>query len=293
MGLHVENLASAPGWTVSEVLCSSGPHDRPFEEQHPAVCIAAVMQGSFHYRTTQGSAVFVPGAVLLGNHQSCFECGHDHSTGDRCLSFMFDPAYFETILSSISGVRPAKFRLASLPPLMSLTRLFADAQLASLEKDQVWLEQLALELAVTASNLVADRAPSPAEPSHRDQRRIAAVLRRIQTDAAMPLSIGEMARDATMSPYYFLRTFRHVVGTTPHQFILRTRLQDAAVQLRRSALPVLDIALDAGFADLSTFHRRFHRFMGVTPKAYRRQFQSGTRTQPSIVAAPRSPHGCF
>jgi AraC family transcriptional regulator len=62
-----------------------------------------------------------------------------------------------------------------------------------------------------------------------------------------------------------------VVGMTPHQFILRTRLRNAAVQLRRSALPVLDIALDAGFADLSTFNRRFRGIMGVTPSAYRKR----------------------
>jgi AraC-like DNA-binding protein len=51
---------------------------------------------------------------------------------------------------------------------------------------------------------------------------------------------------------------------------LRTRLQNAAVQLRRSTQPVLDIALEAGFADLSTFNRRFRSIMGMTPTAYRR-----------------------
>jgi AraC-like DNA-binding protein len=72
-----------------------------------------------------------------------------------------------------------------------------------------------------------------------------------------------------MSRYHFLRTFRHVVGLTPHQFILRTRLHTAAVELRRSVRSILDIALDAGFADLSTFNRRFRATMGVTPGTYR------------------------
>jgi AraC family transcriptional regulator len=72
-----------------------------------------------------------------------------------------------------------------------------------------------------------------------------------------------------MSPYHFLRTFRRVAGMTPHQFILRTRLQDAAVRLRQSSQTILDIALDAGFADLSTFNRRFRSIMGMTPRAYR------------------------
>ncbi len=57
---------------------------------------------------------------------------------------------------------------------------------------------------------------------------------------------------------------------TPYQFILRTRLHNAAIALRRSGQPVLDVALDAGFADLSTFNRRFRATMGVTPGAYRR-----------------------
>ena len=76
-----------------------------------------------------------------------------------------------------------------------------------------------------------------------------------------------------MSPFHFLRTFRNVVGAPPYQFILRTRLQNAAIQLRRSSQPVLDIALDAGFADLSTFNRRFRTVMGMTPTAYRRRGQ--------------------
>ena len=80
------------------------------------------------------------------------------------------------------------------------------------------------------------------------------------------LSRGEIG-DESVS---LLRTFRRVVGMTPHQFILRTRLQNAAVQLRQSNQPVLNIALAAGFADLATFTRRFRAIIGGTPSAYRR-----------------------
>jgi AraC-like DNA-binding protein len=56
---------------------------------------------------------------------------------------------------------------------------------------------------------------------------------------------------------------------TPHQFVLRTRLHRAAVQLHRSNEGVSDIALANGFNDLSTFNRRFRRLTGKTPTAYR------------------------
>jgi AraC family transcriptional regulator len=74
-------LASGTGWRVDDVVCSSGPHDRPFEERHDAVCVAAVTHGTFQYRSTLGSAVLAPGALLLGNQHHSFECSHEH--GDR------------------------------------------------------------------------------------------------------------------------------------------------------------------------------------------------------------------
>jgi AraC family transcriptional regulator len=274
MAMRVEKLASGTGWSITDIVCSSGPRDRPFEEQHTSVCIAAVMQGSFHYRTTQGAATLVPGAILLGNPQSCFECGHDHSTGDRCLSFTFDPAYFEAVLSAVPGARTAAFQVPRLPPSMSLTRIFADADLARLQTDPMWFEQQALCLAAEAARLAAahlatDDPRLHPDPTGRDQRRITSILRRIETAPSEPVSIDELAREVAMSPYHFLRTFRRVAGMTPHQYILRTRLQKAAVQLRHTSGPVLDIALDAGFADLSTFNRRFRRILGMTPSAYR------------------------
>jgi AraC family transcriptional regulator len=72
-----------------------------------------------------------------------------------------------------------------------------------------------------------------------------------------------------MSPYHFLRTFRAVVGMTPHQFILHTRLNRAAIRLRRTSESISAIAFATGFGDLSTFNRRFQRVMGQSPSAYR------------------------
>lgn len=88
-------LASGPGWRVRDCICTAGPQNRPFEERHEAVCVAAVTRGTFHYRAAQGRSTLVPGALLLGNPGTHFECSHEHGVGDRCLSFDFDPDYFE------------------------------------------------------------------------------------------------------------------------------------------------------------------------------------------------------
>ena len=115
MALNSRLLASGPGWSVSDVACTAGPHDRPFEERHHAACIAAVTEGTFQYRSTQGRALLAPGAVLLGNYGYCFECGHEHGTGDRCLSFHFTPDHWETIVAAVPGARTATFALPRVP----------------------------------------------------------------------------------------------------------------------------------------------------------------------------------
>src|SRR5262245_17702367 len=69
-----------------------------------------------------------PGSILLGNHGQCFECGHEHAAGDRCLSFRFTPEYFESITADAGG-RGARcaFGRVRLPPARELSPLVAHA----------------------------------------------------------------------------------------------------------------------------------------------------------------------
>ena len=72
-----------------------------------------------------------------------------------------------------------------------------------------------------------------------------------------------------MSKYHFLRVFRRLTGMTPYQYLLSARMRRAALELASSRRPVLDIALDSGFGDLSTFNHRFRATFGATPTQYR------------------------
>jgi AraC-like DNA-binding protein len=262
-------LASGPGWSVSDVLCTAGPHDPPFEERHGTSCIAVVTAGTFQYRSSSGLALLNPGAMLLGNHGSCFECSHEHATGDRCLSFHFDPDYLESIVAAVPGVRRAAFAVPRLPPLEPLTALVAEAEAARDDRDGAALAELALRLAGAVAGAVAGERRRSGGPTARDVRRITAALRRIEADADAPLALADLAQDAAMSPYHFLRRFAQVVGMTPHQFVLRTRLHRAALRLRGSAESIAAVAFASGFNDLSTFNHRFRRVMGLSPRAYR------------------------
>ena len=268
-------LAGGPGWYVQDVMCHAGPDDEPFEERHGNVSLAAVIRGTFRYRCDQGTAMLVPGAVMLGNPGGCFECGHEHAVGDRCLSFHYDPKYWERLLAGMPGARRATFSVPRLPPNPSLIRMTATLETAS-DARPVALEQAALDFAAAVVNTLDDRVQAAKTTSRRsrlDAARITDLVRHIEATAHaaddVELSIGAMAQRVGMSPYHFLRTFRQVAGMTPYQFVLRTRLNRAATRLRTTDEEISAIALEAGFGDLSTFNRRFRRLIGVTPSAYR------------------------
>lgn len=269
MALTSHVLASGTGWRVEDVVCTSGPHDRPFEERHDGMCIAAVTRGTFRYRSSLGSAVFAPGALLLGNHGYCFQCSHEHGVGDRCLSFQFAPQFLEAVASAVPGARRVSFTIPRLPPNNGSLPVIVAAEVARDDGDAAAFEELALRVAGAVSGALAESKGNAPPPSARDERRISAALRHVEASADEILPLTDLARDAAMSPYHFLRTFRALVGMTPHQFILHTRLNRAAIRLRRTSENISTIAFAAGFGDLSTFNRRFQRIFGQSPSAYR------------------------
>lgn len=270
-------IARDADWTLNEFTCKAGPQDRPFEERHTSVAIAAVLEGSFQYRCDSGRALLYPGAVMLGNIGACYECGHEHGSGDRCVSLHFTPALFEEIAASTAGSSRFRFAAAMLPALKSLNRPMAEmAALAANTStpnrrtpNRMAVEELAIGMAETVVEAVAGGNARSVLLSPADSRRISRVLRHIELHAAEPLDLTALAAVACMSKYHFLRSFRRSTGVTPHQYLLSLRLRRAAQQLCNSTAPVSSIAFDAGFGDLSTFNAGFRVQFGVSPGNFR------------------------
>jgi AraC-like DNA-binding protein len=271
MALTARRLASGPGWHVLDVICTAGPHDRGDEEQHDTPSISAVTAGTFQYRSSAGSALMAPGALLLGNPGQCYRCGHEHGQGDRCLSFQMTPAFVEQVAAGVKGVRRTRFAAPRLPPADPVVPILAAAEAARDAGEPEAFEELTVALAGTVLGTLAEAAPAAPAPSLRDERRISRIVRRIDADPSAPVSLVELSRAEGMSPFHFLRCFRAVTGTTPYRFVLLRRLYRAALSLRHSDDAVSTIALEAGFNDLSTFNQRFRRVTGQTPRAWRKR----------------------
>ena len=104
----------------------------------------------------------------------------------------------------------------------------------------------------------------------------AARLRRIKelVHAKMEddLSLDEMALSVGLSTAHFARMFRKSTGETPHQFVLRQRIERAKTMLRARDARVLDVAVASGFKTQQHFAQVFRDICGITPTQYRQDF---------------------
>ncbi len=136
--------------------------------------------------------------------------------------------------------------------------------------DRLQWEEHALELAERTARIAgAFSDSSSASPSAT--ARVAEVIRKVERDPSTTYELSTMAQEARLSPFHFLRIFRSVTGVTPHQYLLRLRLQRAAASLRSEPGKIVDIALDCGFGDVSNFNRMFRAEIGVSPREWRKQ----------------------
>ena len=103
----------------------------------------------------------------------------------------------------------------------------------------------------------------------RDRRRAVETALWIDAHSHRQIDLEDAAAQADISPFHFLRLFSGVLGVTPHQYLVRSRLRHAARLLAGDGRSITDVAYDVGFGDLSNFVRTFHRAAGVSPRKFR------------------------
>ncbi len=257
-------LLARPSITVSDFRCSAAPGDKPFVEQHGSHSISYVRKGSFGYHSRGHSHELVAGSFLIGLPGAEFICTHDHVCGDECLSFFLAPELVETI-----GERSKAWQVGAAPPLSELMVLGELAQAAAEGRSDIGLDEIGHLLASRLVEVVTGERRKKAMVTARDRRRAVETALWLDAHSDRPIDLEGAAGQAGVSPFHFLRLFSSVLGVTPHQYLVRSRLRHAARLLAEDGRDVTDIAYDVGFNDLSNFVRTFHRAAGVSPLKFR------------------------
>jgi AraC family transcriptional regulator len=108
--------------------------------------------------------------------------------------------------------------------------------------------------------------PTSAFSAHRLHDVMNAVLKHPEQDH----TLDEMAARAGVTPSHFCRIFKRANGVSPHQFVMKARLDRAQEMISQSDASLALIADSLGFTSQSHFTRAFRQFTGRTPSAFRR-----------------------
>jgi AraC family transcriptional regulator len=92
------------------------------------------------------------------------------------------------------------------------------------------------------------------------------VIEYIHAHLDQELGLAELAAIAHLSPYYFTRLFKQSTGVTPHQFVIRCRVEQAKALLLAGKGSIAEIAQQVGFANQAHLNVHIKRLLGVTPK---------------------------
>lgn len=111
----------------------------------------------------------------------------------------------------------------------------------------------------------------PSQPDTLKRTQISCVFDFIQTNYKENFTLGELSVAVQMSPAHLGRLFKKATQLTPHQYLIKIRIDHAKQLLLQQELTIGEIAASVGFFDQSHFYRYFKREVGLSPKEYRSQ----------------------
>ncbi len=172
---------------------------------------------------------------------------------------------------AFSALRLSGFRVVRDPQLERIAQLFETELRCRCSSGRLYGESLAAALAAYLQHHYSN-GPEPAPIKGRLPRRgLAAVLDWVRSHLSEPISLEEMADVCQLSVFHFSRLFKESTGATPHQYVIRSRIEEAKRLLRSERhLSVAEIGQRVGFSDQSHFTASFRRATGTTPHRWSR-----------------------
>jgi len=181
---------------------------------------------------------------------------------DEALMACSDGAYGEVEL------RPS--RKFADPRLSAMVAAVHAETVAGFPSGRLFLDSLEQAMAVTLVNGHAVRhRPVQIYRGGLGSARLRRIKELVHARMEDDLSLDEMAQSVGLSTAHFARMFRKSTGETPHQFVLRQRLERAKAMLRAPDARVLDVAVACGFKTQQHFAQVFRDVCGVSPTEYR------------------------
>lgn len=238
--------------------------------------IVLVTRGSCALEIRRGSewlsARHLPGHVSMTPPGEQATLRWRGTTAHSTLQLHLPAAVLERVRDDVAELVPAARRLPSVHS--SPEPMVEQAMLSLARAMRAGVPELYAETTshMLAAHLILARASNPELPARRaeDQRlrRVDAYLREHLAD---PVTLEAIAREAGLSRFHLLRSFKQAYGETPFQRLTRLRMDKARQLLMLGDESITEVAAACGYTNPAHFASAFRRATGVTPRAYRQR----------------------
>jgi AraC family transcriptional regulator len=246
------------GLTLAETVYPAGLVIPPHEHANPFFCL--LLEGrctqACGHRTWTGRP-----SILTIFPAGLAHANHWHGPGGRVLHVELARPWLERLRGRTAVLdRPADYE-GGLP--VWLARRLLDECRRPDDASPLAAEGLVLELLAECS-----RSPVGA-PDARPPRWLEHARELLRDRFAEALTLGDVAAAAGVSADHLARSFRRFQGCTVGEYVRRLRVEFACRRLAAAEVPLVQVALEAGFADQSHFTKTFKRHTGMTPASFR------------------------
>jgi AraC family transcriptional regulator len=242
-----------------------------------------------------------PGSIEWGSNRSALE-KFDYGAGDLALCHrhvgewvglmnvphlqlgISDAALMASSDGAYGEVELRPSRKFADPRLSAMVAAIDAEMVAGFPNGRLFLDSVEQAMAVMLVNGHAVRhRPVQIYRGGLGSARLRRIKELVHAKMEDDLSLDEMAQSVGLSTAHFARMFRKSTGATPHQFVLRQRIERAKAMLRAPNSRVLDVAVACGFKTQQHFAQVFRDVCRVSPTEYRQEFLDSEVTRASTT----------
>ena len=273
---HAVNDNSSRIWIVPELGNLECMHTR-FRTHcfaphtHDTFVLGHIVRGSQNYRNKGEERVWGPGSTLVINPDDLHDC-RPGEEGSEYRTIYPGPDLMRDIADEIRET-PGEMPYFKLPQIEDGKLSFLFDHLHHLlgrpgdllEREEGLRDLLACLI----------RHYSDCRPGGRGIGEDGAIVRRVcdfvNDNLAGDFGLEDLADLAGMDQYRLIRTFRKILGVSPHAYRVNCRINRAKMMLTKGK-GLADTAVSCGFYDQAHFSKSFKRAIGVTPRSYQKAF---------------------
>ena len=278
-----------PEWTVSRQSVHTDSliveHDiqTPDELEIPSMDkhLLGLVLNSASYQVTRIGEQRYEDLSVVGDffsHPVGYSGFYSWNSTDEAISFIIEPDFLIRTAEQTECLNPAQIELRPIvigrdPIIEQIARSFLGEMQTEGLGGRLYSETLATQLAIhLLRQYCAFDIKLKQYHGGLSSRKLQTAIDYIETNLEEKIGLDALAKITQTSPYHFSRLFKQSTGITPYQYVIQQRIELGKQLLKKEELPIAEIAMMCGFANQSSFTTAFRKLVGVTPKAYQKEF---------------------